>query len=287
MSFENSTKIDKETRFEFGQNWSKFLSEIDEERISQAEDSLRTFLAVDDLNGKCFLDIGSGSGLFSLAARRLGARVYSFDFDLNSVSCTQELRRRYFSDDSSWQVEQGSVLDTKYLERLGQFDVVYSWGVLHHTGQMLEAFANVVPVVAPGGKLFIAIYNDQGLVSRYWHHVKLIYNYNAFGKLLAVALHAPYLIGLRLAVRLLRGGIALPRGMSLWYDMLDWLGGFPFEVAKPEIVFQFFRDRGLTLMELQTCGSRMGCNEFVFYKPANSPTSDSIAAQDAVRSSLP
>lgn len=287
MSFENSRRIDQETRFEFGKNWSNFLSEIDEQRISQAEQSLRTFLAVDHLNGKSFLDIGSGSGLFSLAARRLGATVHSFDFDLNSVNCTQELRRRYFLDDPTWTAEQGSVLDNEYLGALGQFDVVYSWGVLHHTGQMLKAFANVVPMVAPGGKLFIAIYNDQGFVSRYWHFVKLIYNSSSIAKLLIIALHAPYLIGLRWVVRLLRGGIRLPRGMSLWYDMLDWLGGFPFEVAKPRGVFMFFRDQKLSLTELQTCGGRMGCNEFVFYKEASLPNNDSAILPDAVKSSLP
>lgn len=279
-------EAEKDLRFEFGENWSNFLSEIDEERIFQAEQSLRTFLKVDDLQGQHFLDIGSGSGLFSLAARRLGAKVHSFDFDLKSVNCTHELRRRYFPGDSSWTVAQGSVLDDAYLETLGQFDVVYSWGVLHHTGQMLKAFANVVPMVAPGGKLFIAIYNDQGFISRYWHHVKSLYNSSAFAKLLMIVVHAPYLIGLRWVVRLLTGRLALPRGMSLWYDMLDWLGGFPFEVARPETVFQFFRDRGLSLIELQTCGGRMGCNEFVFRKQASFQIGEDIATGDAARNLL-
>ena len=121
-------------RFEFGKNWARFLAVLNEERIAEAENSLRQMLECETLQNKTFLDIGSGSGLFSLAARRLGAEVFSFDYDPNSVGCTRELRRRYFENDGQWRVEEGSALERKYLESLGKFDIVYSWGVLHHTG---------------------------------------------------------------------------------------------------------------------------------------------------------
>src|SRR5215471_18127766 len=130
-------------RFEFGKNWSRFLSLLNERHIEEAERSLREMLELEDLAGKSFLDIGSGSGLFSLAAHRLGASVHSFDFDPQSVACARELKRRFFPDDSSWIVEEGSVLDTQYLCSLPQFDVVYSWGVLHHTGQMWQALEHL------------------------------------------------------------------------------------------------------------------------------------------------
>ena len=133
-------------------------------------------LDIDSLEGRSFIDIGSGSGLFSLAARRLGARVHSFDYDPHSVACTAELRKRYFSNDGEWKVEEASVLDQKYLESLGTFDVVYSWGVLHHTGQMWQALENVHRLVAPGGKLFIALYNDTGSQSSRWTWLKKTYN---------------------------------------------------------------------------------------------------------------
>ncbi|HKY27860.1 MAG TPA: class I SAM-dependent methyltransferase, partial [Pyrinomonadaceae bacterium] len=149
-------------RFQFGENWKHFLSTLNETRIVEAEKSLKEMLQVEDLTDKSFLDVGSGSGIFSLAAKRLGARVHSFDYDPESVACTMELRRRYFSDDSDWTVEEGSVLDTKYLQSLGKFDVVYSWGVLHHTGKMWQALENVSQPVSRDGKLFIAIYNDIG-----------------------------------------------------------------------------------------------------------------------------
>src|SRR5690606_102989 len=126
--------------------------------------------------GLRFLDIGSGSGLSSLAARRLGARVHSFDYDPESVACTAELRRRFFPGSPDWTVERGSALDAGYLRGLGSFDIVYSWGVLHHTGRMWEGLANAALPVAEGGRLFVAIYNDTGTQSRRWRWIKRTYN---------------------------------------------------------------------------------------------------------------
>lgn len=151
MTSDAMQEISKGERFAFGANWGRFLKTLSDDRITKAEDSLRRTLGLERLDGLSFLDAGSGSGLFSLAARRLGASVVSFDFDPQSVACTLELRRRFFPDDATWQVEQGSVLESDYLARLGQFDVVYSWGVLHHTGAMWQALENVVPLVRGGG----------------------------------------------------------------------------------------------------------------------------------------
>src|SRR5262249_8424206 len=147
---------------------TRFLRVLNDERITIAENSLKSMLKVASLTGMSFLDVGSGSGLFSLAARRCGAKVHSFDYDPESVACTLELKRRYFPGDSTWMVEQGSVLDLAYLNMLGTFDIVYSWGVLHHTGRMWQALNNVKPIVRMGGQLFIAIYNDQGEVTDHW-----------------------------------------------------------------------------------------------------------------------
>jgi 2-polyprenyl-3-methyl-5-hydroxy-6-metoxy-1,4-benzoquinol methylase len=264
MNMPHAAEIEAGDRFEFGENWSRFLAMLDDDRIRQAQQSLCGMLGADDLRGKTFLDVGSGSGLFSLAARNLGATVRSFDYDPKSVACTNVLKHRYYRGDPNWSVESGSVLDEAYVRSLGRFDIVYSWGVLHHTGQMYKALAAVVPMVADGGQLFIAIYNDQGFVSRYWTRVKQIYNRNALARTLMIVVHAPYLYALRWLVRTLGGRRSLSRGMSLWHDMIDWLGGYPFEVARPEDIFATFHDRGFDLERLKTCGGRMGCNEFVF-----------------------
>ena len=265
-------------RFPFGRNWASFLEVLDESRIREAERSLSEMLGRDRITGATFLDAGSGSGLFSLAAVRLGARrVHSFDFDPESVACTQELRRRYFPTAQHWTIEQASVLDRAYLERLGQWDIVYSWGVLHHTGDMWKALDLVTRPIAPSGRLFIAIYNDQGPRSRAWTAVKRVYNRSRVGRGAVLAVLVPYNVARGLAVDMIRRKNPLARyreyqrvrGMSTLHDWKDWFGGYPFEVATPEAIFDFFRDRGFSMTRLRTCGGSHGCNEFVFVRMAD------------------
>jgi len=266
MNQTHATEITKRQRFEFGSNWAKFLNLLDDKQIDLAIGSLKFMLGVTDLKGRRFLDAGSGSGLFSLAARRLGADVYSFDYDPKSVACTRELRHRYFPDDDKWIIDEASVLNSDYLEKLGQFDIVYSWGVLHHTGSMFDALGKVAPLVAYDGSLFVAIYNDQGWISRYWSFVKRCYARNIIFRGVMLLVHIPYLFGVRFLVRAATGRLDLERGMLLWYDMIDWIGGYPFETASPEEIFDFYRAKGFGLVKLKTCGGRHGCNEFVFFK---------------------
>ncbi len=276
-SAEHEAEVRRGERFQFGANWAHFLRVLTDERIQQAETGLSGMLGTRDLSGKAFLDIGSGSGLSSLAARRLGARVRSFDYDPQSVACTAELRRRYFPEDPDWTVERGSALDAEYLQRLGTFDIVYSWGVLHHTGAMWRALDLVAPLVKPGGTLFIAIYNDQGAWSGRWKKIKRLYCSGPVGKTLVTGVAIPYWVLRSAAADLvwMRNPLASyraygrQRGMSVIHDWHDWLGGYPFEYAKPEAILSYCLDRGFRLDRLVTAGGSVGCNEFVFTRVAS------------------
>jgi 2-polyprenyl-6-hydroxyphenyl methylase/3-demethylubiquinone-9 3-methyltransferase len=262
-------------RFAFGRNWARFLTHLTPARLAAAEASLQQMLQCDRLSGRTFLDIGSGSGLFSLAARRLGAEVRSFDYDADSVACTRELRQRYFPGDPHWQIGQGSVLDAEFIAGLGTFDVVYSWGVLHHTGNLWRAVELASQAVAPDGQFFIAIYNHAGSQTTRWTAIKRAYCR------LPRALQIPYAIAVSAPGEIKSCGRALlggqpsryfrawspsaprTRGMSKWHDLIDWVGGYPYEAARVDQVFDACHDRGFTLERLVS-GAGLGCNEFVF-----------------------
>jgi 2-polyprenyl-3-methyl-5-hydroxy-6-metoxy-1,4-benzoquinol methylase len=259
-------------RFEFGKNWRVYLNGLTDEKIEIAKQSLADMLECNDLEGKKFLDVGCGSGLFSLAATKLGASVHSLDFDPYSVRCTELLRERYPSQ-NEWVIQEGSILNKDYIASLGIFDIVYSWGVLHHTGNMQRALENVQIPVKEKGKLFIAIYNDQGKASLRWKKIKKIYNSGALGKAFIISVFFSYFFLRGLAADILRfknpakryADYKKRRGMSMVRDWYDWLGGYPFEVASPEAIFEYYKKNNYKLTRLKTT-SGWGCNQFVFEK---------------------
>lgn len=258
-----STKATAEVRYGFGRNWKEFLKLLDEQRIESAEQSLQSFLGFNDLAEKSFLDIGSGSGLFSLAAYRLGARVRSFDYDADSVACTSGLRERFLNGAADrWIVEQGSVLDRPFVESLGRFDVVYSWGVLHHTGRMWTAIENAAQCVRPGGAFIIAIYNRHW-TAFVWKQIKWIYNFlpgflQRFMELMFVPVTA-------LGVLISTGTLPKTyRGMDIRRDLSDWLGGYPYEYASVREMEEFVAKLGFAHRATRPTQGWTGCNEFVF-----------------------
>src|SRR3954447_1105250 len=280
-----NAEVHQGLRFEFGKNWQRFLKTLTDERVVLAEQSLIDCLGLPRLDGLRFLDIGSGSGLFSYAARRLGATVTSFDYDPASVACTAELRRRYFPGDTHWTVLRGSVLDREFLAGLGPADIVYSWGVLHHTGAMQAAFANAKTLVPVGGQLFIAIYNDLGDITDRWWRIKQRYN------ALPQSLRLPFAVSIIAASesRILAGHLRQRnlagyiktwteyqkisvRGMNRWHDWIDWIGGFPYERASIDATVDAFAGDGFRLTKLVDRSTGYGCNEFVFRREATDGT---------------
>jgi 2-polyprenyl-6-hydroxyphenyl methylase/3-demethylubiquinone-9 3-methyltransferase len=260
--------------FAFGENWLAFASAITDQQIEEAEQALIALLGERNLEGRRFLDIGSGSGLTSLVARRLGASVHSFDYDPQSVACTAAVRDRLRPGDPHWHVEHGSVLDPDYLCRLGPFDIVYSWGVLHHTGDMARAINHAAALTNPGGLLAIALYRKTRLCS-VWTMEKRWYSQASPRAQQAAAKVYVALYGLALRLRGERLADRVRtyhqgrRGMDFHRDVHDWLGGYPYESVTPATVeqtmtrlgFQHIRSNPQP-MSWGVFGS--GCDEFVY-----------------------
>ncbi len=257
----------KERRFSFGKNWRRYLDHVTEERISIAEHHLRTVLTM-PISGKTFLDIGCGSGLLSLAARKLDSKVHAFDYDLDAVECAKSMRQMH-SKDKDFYIERGSILDSDFCLSLGKFDIVYSFGVLHHTGNMWEAMANVAKLPKEGGLLYLGIYNKVRM-SRIWKRVKKLYNRGPISRFVVRILGYTYflLVGCYISIRSRRNYFneyKHKRGMSFLVDVEDWIGGYPYEFASVDEIVHFFCDRGFLLKYIKTT-TGIGNNHFTFIK---------------------
>lgn len=271
-----SSDFSKEA-FSFGLNWQNFLNKLTDERLKIAEASLLEFMGMSDLQGRSFLDVGCGSGLFSYAAFNLGAsQVVSFDVDPFSVKCCRHMHS-LADNPPNWEIFQGSILDKGFIGRLGAFDVVYSWGVLHHTGKMWDALGNTAELVKSNGHLYIALYNkilarngSAHWVHSFWLKVKRAYNrHPTFG----IYVLEPLAMSAYIAMLLARWENPIShiknykshRGMTWRTDATDWVGGYPYEFATVEEVFKFFKERFpvFNLVNLKITSGR-GLNWFLF-----------------------
>lgn len=242
-------------RFGFGRNWMNYVRHaVDEERILKARESLLAYIPSSQYTGKTFLDVGSGSGIFSLAAARLNCRkIVSFDVDPLSVEATRTVQERFgetIAGNIEWEIFVGDILSGPLINRYkSQGDIVYSWGVLHHTGRMWDAIKNAARLVKPGGHLILAIYNEAPF-SPLWLRVKRTFNTSwppiRWG-ILGMALLIFSWENLTALLRSFWRGrrYSTSRGMAYFYDLMDWIGGYPYEYASFDAVRQYVESLGL------------------------------------------
>jgi SAM-dependent methyltransferase len=252
-----------EDRFKFGENWASFSRYLDEDGVKEAEQSLNTLFGDAALKGKTFLDIGCGSGLFSIAAARLGAqKVLGIDVDPMSVETSQVNAAHWLENNDGVSFLLGSALDAVQMDALGSFDIVYSWGVLHHTGDMDQAIRNVVRRVSDGGLLMIAIYNKH-TSSTGWKAIKWLYNRsNRFGQKLLIWFFTPIIF---VAKWISTGGnpLKMRRGMDYMHNVIDWVGGYPYEYASIAEMSAILEHFGFDVLKVNPAIVPTGCNEFV------------------------
>lgn len=255
--------------FDFGENWASFSRLLNEERILEAERSLVSLFGEGTLQGKSFLDIGCGSGLFSIAAARLGCYpVVGVDIDPLSVRVAKENAERAGLGDTALSFYQASVLDSKQMAALGRYDVVYAWGVLHHTGAMYEAIRAAVQRLNPGGWFVIAIYNRHWS-SPLWKGIKWLYNrLGKVGQKILIWIFTPIIFAAKWLVTF-KNPLKMRRGMDFMHNVVDWLGGYPYEYASVEEVVRFLKTLNLKVVEVRPANTPTGCNEFICRVPPN------------------
>ena len=271
-------EITKGKRYKFGSNWKEFIeNNLNNISIKQAIISTKQVLEESkiDLKNKTVIDIGCGSGLFSLVALELGAKfVLSFDYDPDSVSCTKKLLNSRNFDSTRYKCLEGSILDDSFIDNLGKYDLVYSWGVLHHTGKLDKALENSSKLVKKDGLIFISLY-QKSISDFFWIIEKKIFNLSS--KSTQINILRIYISIIKIAY-FLKGkslkkiiqNYSNNRGMNFYNDAYDWLGGYPYQSIDTKECIKFYSNLGFVNILLkkrsQYFSFSSGCNEYVFKK---------------------
>jgi len=261
--------------FAFGENWAEYARSIGDAQIAEAEAGLSRLLGTSELRGKRFLDIGCGSGIHSLAALNLGAsEVLALDLDPQSVTTAQSLLAR-LARGKQFRVAQISVFDLDP-SLFGTFDVVYSWGVLHHTGDLNRAMHKAAAMVADKGMLLFALYRRTWAcpfwkLEKEWYSRAAVYQQERALKIYMFL----FRMGLWATGRSLKRYLAnykAHRGMDYYHDVHDWLGGYPYESIFPDEVDALMIGTGFSQVRSFLISGRRkpvrpfgsGCDEYVY-----------------------
>ncbi|MGA2092705.1 MAG: class I SAM-dependent methyltransferase [Sedimentisphaerales bacterium] len=256
-------------QFDFGSNWKEFSAKaLSPEKIQQARNDFQALMAGINIQGATLLDVGFGQGLTLLVAAELGAKVSGLEINLISIEVLEFNKQKFPKiKDYSIPVMIGSILDTKMISDLKKvdYDIVHSWGVLHHTGNMWEAIKITTELVKPNGHLIISIYNRHW-TSKIWLLIKWLYNKSPqiIQKFFVYSLF-PIIYTAKFLVTG-QNPLKSKRGMDFFYDVIDWVGGYPYEYASKEEVIKYVENLGFKCLRCIPAPVPTGCNEFIFQR---------------------
>ena len=166
----------------------------------------------------------------------------------------------------------GSILDDSTVRAAsegspdgGRYDIVHSWGVLHHTGNMDLAVKNAASLVKPGGHFVVALYNRHWS-SAPWLAIKYAYckSPRLIQKLFIWALAPVIYVAKWLVTK--DDPKKQQRGMDFMYNVIDWVGGYPYEYASREETLRLIEPLGFKCVNYIATEVPTGCNEFVFVR---------------------
>ena len=283
-----SSEIKRGKRFRFGNNWENFVdNNLDDKSIKEAISCTKKILDESGINikDKRIIDIGCGSGLFSLVALELGAKfVMSFDFDPDSVNCTNFLLKSRNFDQEKYKCIEGSILEDSFIKDLGKYDLVYSWGVLHHTGNLFKALKNASSLVNEDGLIFISLY-QKTIFDPFWKIEKKFFSSSS--KSIQLFICKAWMLVLRFLYTIkgksfnkVVSNYFMNRGMNFYNDVYDWLGGYPYEGIDTKECVKYFKNIGFKNKLLKKRSKffaiTSGCNEYIFSKISTSNKKNSI-----------
>jgi SAM-dependent methyltransferase len=138
---------------------AEFFSRTEAARY-QREAFIARFARFSAWRGKSVLEVGCGTGCDLSMFGRHGARVVGVDLTPNSAALAAQRLRHH---GAAGLVMVGDCEQLPFDDDI--FDLVYSWGVIHHTPNTERAVAEIIRVAKPGGSVTVMIYNRRSLVA--------------------------------------------------------------------------------------------------------------------------